>query len=100
MKTMEREIRELRRASEILKERSGFLRGGARPPLAAMTSDRASSGDAGRASRRRVPKTGGLERDLEAYLRFYHEERAHDGRITAGRTPFRALIGARKLRPR
>jgi hypothetical protein len=58
-----------------------------------MTSDRASSGDAGRASRGQVPKTGGLDRDLEAYLRFYHEERAHDGRLTGGRTPYEALLG-------
>jgi hypothetical protein len=47
-----------------------------------------------------VPKIGGLEGDLEAYLRFYYEERARTGRMTAGRTPFEALIGARKLRPR
>jgi len=26
-----------------------------------------------------VPKIGGLERDLRAYLGFYHEERAHTG---------------------
>jgi transposase InsO family protein len=47
-----------------------------------------------------VPKIGGLARDLEAYLRFYNEERAHTGRLTAGRTPMQALIGARKMRPR
>jgi transposase InsO family protein len=47
-----------------------------------------------------VPKIGGLVRDLEAYLRFYNEERAHTGRLTAGRTPLEALIGARKMRPR
>ena len=34
---LERENRELRRANEILKSRIGFLRGGARPPLEAMT---------------------------------------------------------------
>lgn len=47
-----------------------------------------------------VPKLGGLVRDLEAYLRFYNEERAHTGRLTNGRTPLDALIGARKMRPR
>jgi transposase InsO family protein len=47
-----------------------------------------------------VPKLGGLSRDLEAYLRFYNEERAHTGRLTQGRTPMETLIGARKMRPR
>src|SRR5262249_49989516 len=47
-----------------------------------------------------VPKLNGLGRDLEAYLRFYNEERAHTGRLTQGRTPLQALIGARKMRPR
>lgn len=47
-----------------------------------------------------VPKMGGLVRDLEAYLRFYNEERAHTGRLTRGRTPLQALTGARKMRPR
>jgi transposase InsO family protein len=47
-----------------------------------------------------VPKIGGLVRDLEAYLRFYNEERAHTGRLTQGRTPLQALVGARKMRPR
>ena len=47
-----------------------------------------------------VPKIGGLERDLEAYLRFYNEERAHTGRLTQGQTPLQVLIGARKMRPR
>jgi transposase InsO family protein len=47
-----------------------------------------------------VPKIGGLVRDLESYLRFYNEERAHTGRLTAGRTPLQAIIGARKMRPR
>ncbi|MCI0344767.1 MAG: IS3 family transposase [Chloroflexi bacterium] len=37
IKQLERENRELRRANEILKSAAGFLRGGARPPLAAMT---------------------------------------------------------------
>jgi hypothetical protein len=47
-----------------------------------------------------VPKLTGLSRDLAAYLRFYNEERAHTGRLTAGRTPLGALIGARKMSPR
>ncbi|HEV8054222.1 MAG: transposase [Chloroflexi bacterium] len=47
-----------------------------------------------------VPKLTGLSRDLAAYLRFYNEERAHTGRLTTGRTPLEALIGARKMRPR
>jgi transposase InsO family protein len=47
-----------------------------------------------------VPKLTGLGRDLVAYLRFYNEERAHTGRLTQGRTPLQALIGARKMRPR
>jgi transposase InsO family protein len=47
-----------------------------------------------------VPKLTGLTRDLAAYLRFYNEERAHTGRLTKGRTPLEALIGARKMRPR
>jgi transposase InsO family protein len=47
-----------------------------------------------------VPKLHGLTRDLAGYLAFYNEERAHTGRLTAGRTPLQALIGARKMRPR
>ena len=47
-----------------------------------------------------VPKIGGLARDLEAYLAYYNEERAHTGRLTRGRTPMETLIGARKMRPR
>lgn len=47
-----------------------------------------------------VPKLGGLVRDLEGYLAFYNEERAHTGRLTRGRTPYQALVGARKMRPR
>lgn len=47
-----------------------------------------------------VPKMGGLARDLEAYLRYYNEERAHTGRLTRGRTPLQTLIAARKMRPR
>jgi hypothetical protein len=51
-------------------------------------------------ARRFVPKIGGLIRDLEAYLRFYNEERAHTRRRTAGRTPHETLVGAGKIRSR
>lgn len=47
-----------------------------------------------------VPKLTGLSRDLAAYLRFYNEERAHTGRLTAGRTPLEALVRGCKMRPR
>ena len=47
-----------------------------------------------------MPELTGLTRDLAAYLRFYNEERAHTGRLTQGKTPLEALIGARKMRPR
>jgi transposase InsO family protein len=47
-----------------------------------------------------VPKLHGLVRDLAGYLGFYNTERAHTGRLTRGRTPYQALIGARKMRPR
>jgi hypothetical protein len=43
-----------------------------------------------------VPKLGGLERDLEHYLRFYNEERAHSGRYTQGRTPWQTLVAHRR----
>ncbi len=47
-----------------------------------------------------VPKLGGLVRDLEAYLAEYNTGRAHTGRLTRGLTPYQALVGARKMRPR
>jgi transposase InsO family protein len=47
-----------------------------------------------------VPKLGGLVRDLAAYLAEYNGERAHTGRLTRGQTPYQALVGARKMRPR
>jgi transposase InsO family protein len=47
-----------------------------------------------------VPKLGGLVRDLAGYLAEYNTERAHTGRLTRGRTPYQALVGARKMRPR
>ena len=47
-----------------------------------------------------VPKFTGLARDLEGYLAFYNEERAHTGRLTNGRTPAEVIRGGRKMRPR
>ena len=42
----------------------------------------------------------GLQRDLRTYLTYYNQERAHDGRITAGRTPTEVIYGANKMEPR
>jgi transposase InsO family protein len=42
----------------------------------------------------------GLERELERYIGYYNHERAHTGRITAGRTPAEVVYGARKMEPR
>ena len=47
-----------------------------------------------------VPKLDGPGPGPRGYLDFYNTERAHTGRLTAGRTPFQALVGARKMRPR
>ncbi len=47
-----------------------------------------------------VPSSTGLERDLEAYTRYYNWDRAHTGRRTQGRTPASIVYGARKMRPR
>jgi transposase InsO family protein len=47
-----------------------------------------------------VPKLGGLTRDLSGSLDYYNTERAHTGRLTRGSTPYQALVGARKMRPR
>lgn len=38
-----------------------------------------------------IPKYTGLRRDLEQYLRYYNQERAHTGRWTNGRTPDEVL---------
>lgn len=43
-----------------------------------------------------VPGFLGLRRDLERYLRYYNEDRAHTGRWTRGRTPME-VIGANKM---
>jgi transposase InsO family protein len=46
-----------------------------------------------------VPKTTGLQRDLEEYLHDYNRDRAHTGRLTKGRVPADIVFGARKTRP-
>lgn len=42
----------------------------------------------------------GLQRELANYLTFYNHQRAHTGRITAGRCPADLVYGARKMEPR
>ena len=42
----------------------------------------------------------GAHKGPRGCLPFQNEERAHTGRLTRGRTPLDALIGARKMRPR
>jgi transposase InsO family protein len=42
----------------------------------------------------------GLQRELSAYLHYYNHERAHTGRIAAGRTPADVVYGARKMEAR
>jgi transposase InsO family protein len=42
----------------------------------------------------------GLKRELARYLDFYNHQRAHTGRITAGRCPAELVYGARKMEPR
>jgi transposase InsO family protein len=42
----------------------------------------------------------GLRRQLASYIDYYNTERAHTGRITAGRTPAEVVYGARKMEPR
>ena len=43
-----------------------------------------------------IPKQTGLRLDLERYLRYYNEDRAHNGRWTKGRTP-EEVIGKEKM---
>lgn len=43
-----------------------------------------------------VPKYVGLRRELERYLEHYNHDRAHNGRLTKGRTPAEVL-GAAKM---
>jgi transposase InsO family protein len=42
----------------------------------------------------------GLQRELDAYLRFYNHERAHTGRLTRGAVPAELVYGAQKMEPR
>jgi transposase InsO family protein len=42
----------------------------------------------------------GLRRQLATYVGYYNNDRAHTGRITAGRTPAEVVYGARKMEPR
>jgi hypothetical protein len=46
-----------------------------------------------------IPKYTGLRQDLNRYLRYYNEERAHGDRHTKGRTPAE-VIGKRKMGPK
>lgn len=47
-----------------------------------------------------VPKSTALRRDLEQYLNYYNNERAHTGYRSNGRTPAELVFGARKMHPR
>jgi transposase InsO family protein len=47
-----------------------------------------------------VPGYTGLRRHLDAYIAYYNNQRAHTGRITAGRTPADLVYGARKMEAR
>ena len=42
----------------------------------------------------------GLRRQLADDIDFYNHQRAHTGRVTAGRTPAEVVYGARKMEPR
>lgn len=43
-----------------------------------------------------IPKFTGLRRDLNRYLHYYNEERAHSGRNNKGRSPAE-IIGKEKM---
>ena len=43
-----------------------------------------------------IPKYTGLRLDLERYLRYYNQDRAHTGRLTKGRTP-ESVLGKSKM---
>ena len=47
-----------------------------------------------------VPRYTALRRDLQSYLGYYNNERAHTGRLNKGRTPSEVVYGARKMVPR
>lgn len=44
-----------------------------------------------------VPKLSALKRDLDAYLRYYNEDRVHTGRFTNGRIPADIVFGKNKI---
>jgi transposase InsO family protein len=46
-----------------------------------------------------IPRYTGLRLDLDRYLRYYNDDRAHTGRWTRGRTPSQ-VIGKEKMWPR
>ena len=48
-------------------------------------------------SRSLAPKITALERDLEEFLDYYNNDRAHTGRLTQGRIPADIVFGARKM---
>ena len=48
-------------------------------------------------SRSLAPKITALRRDLDEFLRYYNHDRAHTGRLTAGRVPADIVFKARKM---
>ena len=46
------------------------------------------------------PRTSGLKRELDTYLRFYNFDRVHHGRLTGGQIPADIVYGARKMEVR
>ena len=48
-------------------------------------------------SRSLAPKITALQRDLDEYLDYYNNDRAHTGRLTQGRVPADIVFGARKM---
>lgn len=48
-------------------------------------------------SRSLAPRITALRRDLDEYLDYYNNDRAHTGRLTKGRVPADIVFGARKM---
>lgn len=48
-------------------------------------------------SRSLAPRITALKRDLDEYLDYYNNDRAHTGRLTKGRVPADIVFGARKM---
>jgi transposase InsO family protein len=46
------------------------------------------------------PRSSGLRRELDTYLRFYNHDRVHHGRLTRGRIPADLVYGAHKMERR